>query len=237
MTDLEPKDYIILLLGLVISIIANVLSALLFSTMFVHVIYVSTIAFLLVVIFVLNGKLNLLKYVGIKRIEKNISSETDTETLLGLVTDSFYMMGRGGSRFIEAKSFEIAISKVDRNKPIRFLLLKPQTPAPIDLSKERNVVPSHISDIISASLKTFKQYKDRGFNVEVRFYDNSKYIPIFRAVFIDDNQIFVSFYQRRETGKNSFQLVLFDPKNNNNLFVAFKLHFESMWSIAEKFEL
>ena len=27
------------------------------------------------------------------------------------------------------------------------------------------------------------------------------------------------------------------PPDNNNLFVAFKLHFETMWAIAEKIDL
>ena len=228
----DTKDYTLIALSVITSIVANVIYA--FP---IHLIYISTIVFLGIIIYILNAKLSLIKEIGIKRVEKNISSGTDTEKLLSLVDEGFYMMGRGGSRFVEAKTFDLALSKADRQRPIRFLLLKPDAPAPEELSKERNVVNTHISNIISTSLKTFKQHHSAGYNIEVRFYENPKYVPIFRVVVIDDSKIFVSFYQRRETGKSSFQLELFDPKNNNNLFVAFKLHFETMWAVSEKVNL
>ena len=224
----STKDYILIAVSVITSIVANVL-----TVHSVHIVYLSIILILLVVIYITNSKLALLRFIGIEKIEKNISSESSTEKLLSLVKDSFFMLGRGGSRFVEANDLDAAVVRANRRKPIRFLLLRPGSFAAGELARERNIVSTHISDIVSASLRTLDEYRTKGFNIEYRFYSNPNYIPIFRIVVIDDSKAYVSFYPRQETGKNSFQLVLFDSKNNNNLFIAFRLHFESMWEIAE----
>lgn len=223
----DTKDYILLAISVITSIIASVILA--FS---IHFIYLSIIFVLCVIIYIINSKLQTLRYIGVKRIEKNISNETDTEKLLSAVNSNFYMMGRGGSRFVEAQNFQNALSNADRRIPVRFLLLEPGSDAPEALSLERSVSKAHISNIVDATMNTLRQHKSAGYNIECRYYDNPKYIPIFRVVSIDDQEIFVSFYPRRQTGKNSFQIVLFDSKNNNNLYIAFKLHFESMWDVS-----
>lgn len=224
----NTKDYILIGFSVITSIVANWLTD--FS---LHLIYCSIILLLIVIIYILNSKINLMKYIGIKRIEKNISNGTNTEKLLSLTNDSFFLSGRGGSRFIEAQNFQEALSRTNRRTPVRFLILKPESPAPEMLSDERSVNSSHISDIVSATLKSFEEFKSKGFNIEARSYDNPSYIPIFRIVCIDDKELYVSYYQRRETGKNSFQLVLQDSKNSNNLYVAFREHFESLWAISK----
>lgn len=223
----DSKDYILIFLSIATSIVANFLTN--FS---IHVLYLSFIFILLLIIYLLNSRLLFLRYIGIKKVEKNISSETDTEKLLSLVQDNFYMMGRGGSRFVEAKNIQEILSRVDRRKTVRFLILDPKSSASVHLSKERNVVDSHISDIISASIRTIEQFKAKGYNIEYRFYDNSDYVPIFRVVVIDDKEAYVSFYQRGETGKASFQMVLEATRHRNDLFNAFRTHFESMWEIG-----
>lgn len=233
---LERKDYFILILGFLGSIAAGILTQ--FS---IHFIYLSIIILLVTCICILIKntrllylKLQLVRYVGIKKIETNISTETNTEKLLSLVKNNFYMMGRGGSRFIEAQNLESTLTRVDRRSPVKFLLLKPDTSAPTELARERGVEDNHISNIISATIKTLEKLKERRFNIEYRFYNNPSYTPIFRVVIIDDREAYISYYPRRETGKNSFQLVLYNnPQNTNNLFTAFKAYFETMWEIAK----
>lgn len=225
----STKDYILIALSVITSVVANFL-----TVGSIHIVYLSVILVLLVVIYISNRKLALVRFIGIEKIERNISSESNTEKLLSLVKDSFFMLGRGGSRFVEANDLDAAVVRANRRKPIRFLLLRPGSFAAVELAKERNIVSTHISDIVSASLRTLDEYIAKGFNIEYRFYNNPKYVPIFRVVVIDDTKAYVSFYPRQETGKNSFQLVLFDSKSNNNLFTAFRLHFESMWEIAER---
>lgn len=235
---LEPKDYIIILLGILPSVLANILSYLFKYSYILHVLYLSIIAFLIYVLVIFCNKLLLVRKIGIKRIELNISNGTNTEQILDKVQHQFVMMGRSGSRFIEAKNFESCISRCDIRTPIRFLFLQPRSKACELLSKERNVSSNHASDILIASLRSLKKFKDNGYNIKVGFYDNPNYKPNLRVVIIDNNEAYISHYLRGQTGKESIQLVL--EKNisgANNLFQAFSNFFESSWDIARKIEL
>jgi hypothetical protein len=226
---LNTKNFIVLGLGIIGSIIANIV-----YEWGGVAICISIIVILLILVCILFSKIRLMDYIGIYRIEKNISAGTNTEKLLDKVQDNFFLLGRGASRFIEAKNFSEALLRVDTNKIIKFLILNPEAKAPKILSKERDVEENHISAVVKNSLATINQLKKQGRNIEVRYYNNPKYIPIFRVVGIDDSELYVSFYNRKETGKKSFQLVLRDNKNDNNLYIAFKKHFDFLWETAIK---
>lgn len=230
----DTKDYLTFIIGTLVSIVGSILIYLFRFAYFNHFLYLSIIFCFSIIIYILNNKLLLLKKIGIKKIELNISQGTNTEKLLNMVRDNFAMMGRSGSRFVEAENLNTILSKCDRRTPIRFLFLGPNTQACRVLSRERNVSPNHATDIVNSSLKTLKTCCDNGHNIEVRFYDNPNYIPFIRIIIIDNKEAFLSYYPRGETGKNSFQLILSNNTDNtNNLYQAFKGLLEAMWEVAK----
>lgn len=202
----RTKDYIMIAFGGIASIVANICTYFFKYEYFVHFLYLTIICLLIVVIVTVYRKLSSFNDIGIKRAEPNLSEGSNTEKLLDKVQNNFSLMGRSGSRFIEAKNFESTISRCERRKPIRFLFLQPNSQACVELSKERNVSSSHASDILMASLRSLKKFKEKGYNIEVKIYENPNYKPALRIVTIDNLETYISHYPRGQTGKESFQL-------------------------------
>lgn len=235
----RTKDYVMIALGGIASILSNILTYLFVNyEYFVHYLYLSIICLLIWFIVIIYRKLSSYYNIGIIVAESNLSIGSNTEKILDKAQNNFSLMGRSGSRFIEAKNFETTISRCERRVPIRFLFLQPNSPACERLSNERNVSSSHASDILIASLKSLKKFKDKGYNIEVKVYDNPKYIPSLRIVTIDNQETYVSHYPRCQTGKESFQLVVSKKSpNGNDLFQAFSNYFESSWEVAKEVNL
>lgn len=182
----------------------------------------------------------LTEYLGIVAIEQNIQNGTTTNDILLAMKDNFFLAGRGASRFLTASDFRSAMERIDSRRPARLLILSPDSDAPCILSSERGVNSQHISTIIRASLKTIAKINEENLSqpkIIVRYYSNPNFKPTFRIVSKDDNTLYVSFYKRRTTGEDSFQLVLEDNGNDNNLYIAFREYFDSLWELARDIDV
>lgn len=228
---LNKKDLLVIAIGIPVSVLANVI-----YSGSIHVIYMSFIVMLLLIAVLAFYRLYCLRNIGVSKIDENISEGHTTEKILATAKSSVSMMGRGASRFLEAKNITETLIRLDKRTPVRFLLLHPKSEASKVLSQDRQIRDTHISGIIVQSLKTIKKLKGEGYNIEVRFYREPKYVPIFRVVLVDNDTAYVSFYPRGETGKNALQIILKKQGSleNNNLYIAFSEFYESMWAVARE---
>jgi hypothetical protein len=168
---------------------------------------------------------------GITRLLPSVNEgKGGTAAILESVEVSFAFMGIAARRWITT---EPAIGRLVKEicnpmRPVRFLLLDPDSQEAVRQSKVLNGNEREVPDSIRSSLRTFKAWRANGCNIEVKLYN---FLPVFRIAMVDDDTAYVGFYRGGMALADSPQLVL-DHEGHPSFFQPFKDYFEMNWTTA-----
>lgn len=207
---------------------------------------ISALTTFIVFFFFLWKEMNQFSKVGLLRLDTTVHDGLDYDKALKLCTNEMAFLGIGASKLTASTEFSAAIQRCNRpNEPIRFLLTRPNNPKLEEAARQRGVDPEEYSKNVKRSLEILRELKkDRGMNIEVRFYpnENNRDFPFFRLMFIDDSLCLLSYNVFGEgDGSQLPQLHLKkfqDRRDVESFYYPFKHFFDSLWkdSSAWNFE-
>jgi hypothetical protein len=225
------KQYLIgFLLNLLAGILLYFLLPILQKNLFALGVTIGTTAVTFACIF-LTRRYRRFRHFGIARMLPSVNEgKGSTASILKSVEVSFAFMGIAARRWINTEPVIDRLVKeiCNPNRPVRFLLLDPDSQEAVRQSKVLNGNDRDVPDSIRRSLNTFKSWRANGCNIEVKLYN---FLPVFRIAMVDDDTAYVGFYRGGMARTDSPQLVL-DHEGHPSFFQPFKDYFEMNWAAA-----
>lgn len=173
-------------------------------------------------------------FLGISGADSNITKGIDFTQSLKLCKHQLDFMGIGAGKLTKASEFEAALVRCCKNRPIRFLLCKPDDINLASAAKRAGKSTEEYRDIVMESLtKIANLKKRRDINIEVRYYSDK---PIWRLMFINESICLVSSYSdfgsSDGTDLPQVHIVKLEDNYPKSFFHAFELYFEKQWDEA-----
>ena len=213
-----------------------------FIMAFVAVLTISL--FMLISFSIKLNRLTLLKKVlGITEWNESTKPIYSVKSYLNLVSRNFSFMGMGFNKFIKfsdpdtGETLESVIARCDRVAPrekIKIMVMNPfcNQIGEYELKISGNDNQS-TPDKILKSLLSIEHLRNRGYNIEARFYPNSmKALANFRLFFVDNKILFVSFYRYQTEGYDVPQIKIVEQEDKN-FYRPFSELFRYFWESGE----
>jgi hypothetical protein len=153
---------------------------------------------------------------------------------LSLVRNDMSFLGTSAAKLTGQENFEEAVARCRPDRPIRFLLMKPDDANLRNAAQRSGRDRDEYRRIAIGSLRALRGLReDRGIgNLEVRFYDTATYEPIFRLMFIDESFCLASFnvYGRGDGSELPQLHVVKAADAARSFYSAFDRYFNNLWT-------
>ena len=238
--------FIILIPG----ILAFLISSLIFKVALIYsfniaLVSVSTISLFMLISFSIEiDSLTMLKKIlGITEWNESTKPIYSVKSYLNSVNRNFGFMGMGFNKFVKfsdpdtGETLESVISRCDQVAPrekIKIMVMNPFCNQIGEYELKRSGHDNESTpDKILQSLLSIEHLKNKGYNIEARFYPNSmKALANFRLFFVDNKILFVSFYKYQNEGYNVPQIKIVEQEDNN-FYRPFSELFRCFWESGE----
>ncbi len=211
----------------------------------IALISILTISFYMLISFSVKlGKLTILRNIlGIAEWVESTKPIYSVKSYLNSVSRNFCFMGMGFSKFVNfsdpdtGENLESVIAKCDSVAPretIKIMVMNPfcNQIDEYEVKTSGQNVPS-TPDKIMQSLLSIEHFRNKGYNIEVRFYPNSmKALANFRLFFVDGKILFASFYKYQNEGYNVPQIKIVEH-DDSNFYRPFSELFRCFWESGE----
>lgn len=174
--------------------------------------------------------------VGINDADAQIKKGLNYKKALSLCHSQLSFLGTGASKLIKEEEFESTLSRCVSDRPIRFLLLKPDDATLVEAAKRAEKRPDEFENIVKGSLVKLARFKHRFKNIEVRFYSTK---PVFRLMFIDDSICLLSYnIFGKGDGAQLPQVIISNAasvkKKEKTLYYPLSQYYEDIWNKSEE---
>lgn len=231
-------------------IFAFLISSLILKATLIYSFNMALVAVLTILLFMLISfsiKLNRLtmlkKILGITEWHESTKPIYSVKSYLNLVSRNFGFMGMGFNKFTKfsdpdtGETLESVISRCDRVAPrekIKIMVMNPFCNQIGEYELKRSGHDNQSTpDKILQSLLSIEHLRNKGYNIEARFYPNSmKALANFRLFFVDNKILFVSFYKYQNEGYNVPQVKIVEQEDNN-FYRPFSELFRYFWESGE----
>lgn len=247
-SNLKPVGpiFIIFIPGL----LTFILSKLIFKADLIYCINIALISVLTISFYMLAsfsvklGKLTKLKNIlGIAEWNESTKPIYSVKSYLNSVSRNFCFMGMGFSKFVNfsdpatGENLESVIARCDSVAPretIKIMVMNPfcNQIDEYEVKTSGYNIPSTPEKIMQ-SLLSIENFRNKGYNIETRFYPNSmKALANFRLFFVDEKVLFASFYKYQNEGYNVPQIKIVEHEDNN-FYRPFSELFRCFWESGE----
>lgn len=248
LSDLKPLGPIFIVL--IPGIFTFLITSLIFNATLIYCINMALVSVLTISFFMLRsfsiklGKLTMLKNIlGITEWNESTKPIYSAKSYLNLVSKNFSFMGMGFNKFVKFydpdtdETLESVISRCDRVAPrekIKIMVMNPFCNQIGEFELKRSGHNDQSTpDKIMQSLLSIEHLRNKGYNIEARFYPNSmKALANFRLFFVDSKILFVSFYKYQNEGYNVPQIKIVEHEGNN-FYRPFSELFRCFWESGE----
>lgn len=247
-SDLKPLGPIFIVF--IPGILTFILSKLIFEAELIYCINIALISVLTISFYMLASfsiklsKLTMLKNIlGITEWNESSKPTYSVKSYLNLVSRNFCFMGMGFSKFVNfsdpdtGESLESVISRCDRVAPrekIKVMVMNPFCNQIDEYELKRSGHNNQSTpDKIMQSLLSIEHLRNKGYNIEARFYPNSmKALANFRLFFADSKILFASFYKYQNEGYNVPHMKIVE-REDHNFYRPFSELFRCFWESGE----
>lgn len=167
---------------------------------------------------------------GIKDIYPSFSESPSPYEMLNSATSHFDFLGTSGRSFfvLDSGLYKLLEKKLAEGVAIRFLLLDPTSPNLQRRAESEKYSAEAMRRDINTSLETIDRLKAR-YSGKIDYVIYTSY-PIWRCVFIDEREVYVSYYPPGSFGDQSPSVKLVAQAGQASLYKAFRTYFEEKWS-------
>jgi hypothetical protein len=174
---------------------------------------------------------------GIQGADAAVAKGLDYGKSLDLCHNELWLLGTGAAKLTREVNFEPALRRCSRLEggTIRFLLARPGSEFLGDAAQQAKEPRDSYQDRVSESLRKLARFKRDGVNLEVRFYPEKKFIPLFRLMFID-NRLCLASYNAHGHGDGSelpqLRVARNVARDYASFYDPFRRYFEALWKSA-----
>lgn len=184
-------------------------------------------------------ELNKFWHIGILGADIEVKKGIDYKKALNLCQNHLEFLGTGAVKLTSALEFEEALVRCRQDLPIKFLLCKPTEENLIKAAQRAGKHKDEYCYLIRNSLQKIVDIKkQRGLNIQVRFYDGISY---FRLMFIDRSICLFSFNIFGEgDGSRLPQLHVVKAgqrkRDSSSFYNPLELYFGELWERATEWD-
>jgi len=166
---------------------------------------------------------------GIEDIYPFFSEAPSPDKILNSATSHFEFLGTSGRSFfvIQSDLYKLLEQKLREGIVMRFLLLDPLSPNLQRRAESENYSPEAMKRDINNSIERIEQLKAQ-YPGKIDYATYTSY-PIWRCIFIDDREAYVSYYPPGSFGDKSPSMKLVAKPSTEGFYRAFRTYFEEKW--------
>lgn len=177
--------------------------------------------------------------VGLQGADPSISRGLDYGKALDLCQNEMWLLGTGAAKLSGHPKFEPAVrrcSRIEEDTPrVRFLLARPGSVFLGSAARQAGKPDHAYQERVSDSLRTLARLRKDGVNLEVRFYREETFLPLFRLMFID-NRLCLASYNVFGHGDGSelpqVRVSRDDVRDFASFYDPFRRYFAALWEDA-----
>lgn len=177
---------------------------------------------------------------GLQGADVSIKKGLNYEKALGLCQNELCFLGIGAAKLTSQPNFRETIKRCARLEGgnLRFLLATPGSEFLQDAARQADERLDSYQLRVEDSLRTLaRAFVDEGVRLEVRFYPDSAFIPLFRLMFIDDRLCLASYNAfGHGDGSDLPQIRVArkpDAQAHASFYYPFRRYFDALWQQAE----
>lgn len=199
------------------------------------------------IIIILSGSTGLLAYLyrrrlqkesalGVKDIYSSFKQSPSPHAILNSATSSFFFLGTSGRSFfvLDSDLYKLLEDKLKQGVVMKFLLLDPESPNLQRRAKDEGYNEEAMRRDIDTSIERLVELKNTYSDKKVDYATYTSY-PIWRCIFIDEREVYVSYYPLGSFGDKSPSvkfMAQIDQANVYSFYKAFRTYFEEMWHMS-----
>jgi hypothetical protein len=178
---------------------------------------------------------------GLQGADPSVAKGLDYAKSLALCRNELWFLGIGAAKLSEQQNFEAALRRCSRVETgevrVRFLLARPNSEFLRQAALQAGEAPDRYEHLVEDSLRRLARVlTDRAVKLQVRFYPDRVFVPLFRLMFIDDRLCLAS-YNVFGHGDGSelpqIRVARNDDRDYASFYYPFRRYFEALWEDAE----
>lgn len=186
--------------------------------------------------------------VGLTGADQHTTEGVNYARSLCLVRNQLSFLGIGASKLTAlSREFEQALERCRKDKPIRFILLRPTSESLARAARQFNKQEDTYKKRVLWSLRRIAELRQgRNFNIEVRFYPEPREeapppVPVFRMMFIDESVCLFSYNVLGEGDGSQLPQLHFvaardEETASHSFYYAMERYYEWLWEQADPWD-
>lgn len=180
---------------------------------------------------------------GLEGADPAIRKGLNYKKALSLCHNELCLLGIGAAKLTAQPNFRAALKRCAEIEGgnIRFLLTRPENAFLQEAARQAGERVDEYQQRVEDSLRTLARiHLDEGVKMEVRFYTDPAFIPLFRLMFIDDRLCLVSYNAFGHGDGSGLPQIRVsrrtDAQKHVSFYYPYRLYFETLWKRAEPWE-